>query len=346
VGLLDVFKGKGSSPVSFVREGGEAALGLAWVGGGNALAIGRGDGSVEVLDGKTGETKRSELLHEDGLLTMAADPLGALVLTGGADGKAILLDATSFERIKTIDTSPETKGAWIEHVAFAPDGNRVAIAAGKLVWLGQIRGGSELIKLGPHASTVGGLSFRADGGAVAVARYGGVDLWTTDAEHRELLWKSSIISVAWQPQGRFLAAGCQDEAVHFWRLDGSTDSMMGGYPSKPRAICWSQDGDQLATGGGFELVIWSFKGKGPEGTTPLILKGHEGLITTIARAPKDQRIASGGRDGKLLLWRPGRSEKPVLSLDLGDVVQSIAFSPDGRIAAGAANGTVVVATLP
>jgi len=183
VGLLDVFKGKGSSPVSFVREGGEAALGLAWVGGG--LAVGRGDGSVEVLDAKTGETKRSELLHEDGLLTMAADPLGTFVLTGGADGKAILLDATTFQRIKTIDTSAETKGAWIEHVAFAPDGNRVAIAAGKLVWLGQIRGGTDLTKLGPHASTVGGLSFRADGGAVAVARYGGVDVWTTDARSKD-----------------------------------------------------------------------------------------------------------------------------------------------------------------
>ncbi len=344
MGLLDVFKGKGASPISFVREGGEAALGLAWVAGG--LAVGRADGTVEVLDAETGATKRSELLHEDGLLTMAGDPLGTYVLTGGADGKSVLFDTSSFQRTKTIDTGAETKGAWIEHVAFAPDGARVAIAAGKLVWLGQIRGGNELIKVGPHASTASGLSFRADGGAVAVARYGGVDLWTTDAQHQELPWQSSVISVAWQPQGRFVAAGCQDEAVHFWRLDSGKDSMMGGYPSKPRAICWSRDGDHLATGGGFELVIWSFKGKGPEGTSPQILKGHEGLITVIASAPKDQRFASGGRDGKLLLWRPGRSTTPVLTLELGDVVQSIAFSPDGRIAAGAANGNVVVAKLP
>jgi WD40 repeat protein len=344
MGLLDMFKGKGSSPVVWAREGGEAALSLAWMG--PALLVARSDGTVERLDGATGTTEKSELLHEDGLLAMAGDPLGEMIVTGGADGKAIVLDVKTFERKKTIDTSVETKGAWIEHVAFAPDGARVAIAAGKLLWLGHVRGGSELLKLGPHQSTVAGISFRADGGAIAVARYGGADLWSVSGERQELPWKSSLISIAWQPQGRFLAAGCQDEAIHFWRLESGADSMMGGYPSKPRALSWTEDGNQLATGGGMELVVWSFKGRGPEGTTPIILKGHEGLITVLASSPKDQRIASGGRDGKLHLWRPSRSDKPVLTLDLGDVVQSIAFSPNGLIAAGAANGNVVVARLP
>lgn len=344
MGLLDMFKGKGSSPVAWAREGGEAALGLAWMDG--ALIVGRSDGTVERLHGTTGATEKSERLHEDGLLSIAADPLGELIVTGGADGKAIVLDVKSFERKKTIDTSAETKGAWVEHVAFSPDGSRVAVAAGKLLWLGQLRGGNDLLKFGPHASTIAGLSFRKDGGAIAVARYGGADAWSMTGEHQEFPWKSSLIAIAWQPQGRFLAAGCQDEAIHFWRLESGADSMMGGYPSKPRCIVWTEDGNQLATGGGLEVVVWSFKGRGPEGTTPIILKGHEGLVTVLASAPKDQRIASGGRDGKLLLWRPSRSDKPVMSLELGDVVQSIAFSPDGRIAAGAANGNIVVAKLP
>jgi hypothetical protein len=35
-----------------------------------------------------------------------------------------------------------------------------------------------------------------------------------------------------------------------------------------------------------------------------------------------------------------------MSLELGDVVHAISFSGDGRLAAGAANGTVSVARLP
>jgi hypothetical protein len=347
MGLLDGLLGRSSAKVAWAREGGEPALCLAWAGGGGALAVGRSDGTVEVMDGKTGQTRGSELVHEDGLLAMAADPLGTLVLTGGADGKAVVLDATSFERKKSIDTAAKTKGAWVEHVAFSPDGAFVAIAAGKLVWLGQVRGGSDLFECGPHASTVAGLAFRADGKELAVARYGGADVWSIEGSHvRALPWQSSLVSIAWQPQGRYLAAGCQDDAVHFWRLDTFADSMMGGYPSKPRAIAWSQDGDLLATGGGHELVVWSFKGKGPEGTTPRILKGHEGLVTVIAASPKDQRFASGGRDGRVHLWRPQRSDRPVMTLELGDVVHALAFSGDGRLAAGAANGSVVVARLP
>lgn len=348
MGILDSLMGKSSQAKPlWTREGGEPAIGLAWVGGGSALAVGRSDGTVEILDGQTGATKRSELLHDGGLMALGADPLGTLVVTGGADGRAIVLDATSFERKKSIDTSAKTKGAWVEHVQFSPDGSFVAIAAGKLVWLGQVRGGTDLFELGPHQSTVAALSFRADGKELAVARYGGADVWSIAGTHvHALAWQSSLVSIAFQPQGRFLAAGCQDDAVHFWRLDTLTDSMMGGYPAKPRAIAWSQDGDHLATGGGNELVVWSFKGKGPEGTTPVILKGHEGLVTTIAASPKDQRFASGGRDGRVHLWRPQRSDKPVMSLELGDIVHTVSFSGDGRLAAGAANGNVVVARLP
>ena len=347
MGLFDGLLGGSKNKVAWARPGGEPALALAWVGGGSALAVGRSDGTVEVLEASCGAPRRGERLHPEGLLAMAQDPLGTLLATGGADGQVIVLDATTFERKKTIDTSAKTRGAWVEHVAFSPDGSFVAFAAGKLLWIGRLRGGSDLFECGPHASTIAGLSFSPDGTQLAAARYGGVDLWSVEGSHvRELPWKSSLVSIAWQPGGRYLAAGCQDDAVHFWRLDTFADSMMGGYPSKPRAIAWSRSGEQLATGGGQEVVVWSFKGKGPEGTSPAILKGHEGLVSVLAASPEDQRFASGGRDGRVLVWRPQRSETPVMSLELGDVVHAIAFSGDGRLAAGAANGSVTVARLP
>jgi len=110
MGLFDGLLGGSKNKVAWARPGGEPALALAWVGGGSALAVGRSDGTVEVLDASSGAPRRGERLHPEGLLAMAQDPLGTLLATGGADGQVIVLDATTFERKKTIDTSAKTRG--------------------------------------------------------------------------------------------------------------------------------------------------------------------------------------------------------------------------------------------
>lgn len=346
VGILDKVLGRSaaaasSGPVVWSTQGGETPIAVAFAADG-LVAIARDGGTVELFAGKTGALIRTIHAHDEGLCAMAIDPAGALLSTGGMDARARLFDVATGEQRAELKTGKD----WVEHAAFASTGAHVAVAHGKSVSILPTAGGAGLT-LGPHKSTVAGLSWSPDGKRVAVGRFGGVDVWTTSGEReRELAWTSSIIAVAWQPKDRYLAAGCQDDAVHFWRLDGGIDSMMGGYPMKPRAIAWTADGTLLATGGGEEIVVWSFKGKGPEGTTPVMLREHTQFVTALAAAPTDQRIASGGRDGKVVVWRPARNDKPTLVHTMTAPVECVAWSKDNRVVAGAADGAVVLLAPP
>lgn len=345
MGILDKVLGRSQpppagGPVVWTVKGDEMPVGLAYTNA--ALAVGRADGRVELLDPKTGALTRTIEAHAEGLCAMAVDPTGTLIATGGMDHQARLFDAATGDERAALKTGKD----WVEHVTFAPAGDRVAVAHGKSASIMPTAGGTGLT-LGPHKSTVAALAWSPDGKRLAVGRFGGVDVWTTSGEReRELPWTSSIISLAWQPKDRYLAAGCQDSAVHFWRLDGGDDSMMPGYAQKPSAICWTEDGSLLATGGGEEIVVWSFKGRGPEGTTPSMLREHTSFVTTLSPSPKDQRVASGGRDGKVVVWRPARNDRAALVHDMGAPIERLAWGENNRLAAGAADGTVVVLALP
>jgi hypothetical protein len=341
MGIFDKLVGKSAPTPAWVREIGDHPIGIGFALGGKSIAIATGAGNVLVLDATSGAEQRSITVHESGALVMVVGPDGTKALTGGMDGKACLVDLAS-GAIARIDGDAE----WIEHVAFASDGS-FAIGSGKIVrWCAS--DGSVIAKLGPHASSVGGFAFSPDSTKLAVARYGGLDVWKKGGSRdRELAWKTSLVSVAWQPKDRFIAAGCQDNAVHFWRLETDGDSMMGGYPSKPKAIAWSHDGASLATGGGEEIVVWSFRGAGPEGTTPAILKAHTKLVTVLVSAPNDQRLASGGRDGLFCVWRPQRSDTPIVQQPMSAPIACAAFRSDGSVVAAAdENGRVIAIKLP
>ena len=143
------------------------------------------------------------------------------------------------------------------------------------------------------------------------------------------------MSIAWSPGERFLAAGCQDNALHFWRMPKGDDSMMGGYASKPKVLAWSPRGETLATAGGEDVVVWSFRGAGPEGTTPVQLRAHTRAVASLAWSPDGKLLASGGRDGALCVFSADREAPPLARLELGGTVEQVAFSSDGAWLAAA-----------
>ena len=141
-------------------------------------------------------------------------------------------------------------------------------------------------------------------GELATACYGRVAFFDASIGERgqTLEWKGSLVSLVLSPDGDIVACGSQDNSVHFWRRSTEEDSMMAGYPSKPAYLAFDDTGTLLATGGGEMVTVWSFQGGGPEGTKPGVLDLHEQPVTTLAFARAGMRLASGARDGSVVVW--------------------------------------------
>ena len=107
---------------------------------------------------------------------------------------------------------------------------------------------------------------------------------------------------------------------------------MSGYPAKPSALAFDDTGTLLATGGGEAVTVWSFQGSGPEGTRPGVLEHHVQPVTTLAFARRGMRLASGARDGVVVVWSLGRDGQgdPVGAAPVADVVAALYWRPDGR----------------
>jgi WD40 repeat protein len=259
---------------------------------GGVCIAGLGDGQVVGFDLSTGEEGFTiAAAHAGSVLGVSISPDGRYFATCGQDEVAKVWSAEGA-------LVRELRGggsAWVEHVAWAPAGGRIATAAGKklCVWMPD---GERIVETEPLASTVTALAWRSDGSGLAATCYGGVHIlpFVAGAKMRHLAWKGSLISLAWSPDAKVIACGNQDSSVHFWRLKSGQDSQMSGYPFKPKALAWDSESKLLATSGDADVTVWDFRGKGPEGTQPLQLEGHKACARAwpLAHAGQYSRAAA------------------------------------------------------
>lgn len=69
--------------------------------------------------------------------------------------------------------------------------------------------------------------------------------------------------------------------------------------------------------------------------------GHTGYLNTVTVSPDGSLCASGGKDGKAMLWDLNEEGKHLYTLDAGDVINAMCFSPN-RYWLCAASGTKIV----
>ena len=294
------------------------------------LIVGDTEGGVYAFDGKSGETAWERRgVHEGGLLALGDPPEAATTFaTAGQDGRVLIWDAAEGQVSQAIDVG----GGWVENVAWSPDGQLLAASCSRQVCVYGAEGG-EVWRSDDHPSTVSAIAW-ASARELATACYGRVTFFdaSTGEARQKLEWQGSLVSMVLSADGGIVACGSQDNTVHFWRRTTGEDSMMSGYPTKPSALAFDDKGTLLATSGGEAVTVWSFRGKGPEGTRPGVLEFHIQPITTLAFAPSARRLASGGRDGTVVVWSLGRNGKggPVGAAYVEGAVAELYWRPDGR----------------
>jgi WD40 repeat protein len=282
------------------------------------------------------------VLGEEALLFAAADGAShrAAVHAG-----AVLASAAGREHIFTagddgtvVATRPDgtvspvaadAKKRWIDHIAVGPDG-ALAWSAGKDAFVRTRKGEQRRLEL---PSTVGGLAFAPKGLRVAVAHYHGVTLWfpnATQAPPERLEWKGAHHDVTFSPDGRFLVTAMQEPTLHGWRLADGNNMSMSGYAAKVRSLSWSADGEELASSGASELILWPFHGKdGPMGKAPRVLAPGRHPVSMVACHPGKDVVAVGYEDGLALLVRMVDGAEVLAHRGGGAPVTALAWHPAG-----------------
>lgn len=313
--------------------------GLAWSPDSRSVAVAGGEGKVFLLHYAATDMQAIEVgEHMLGAIAVAWQPDGAGFSSIGQDGRIVLFDGKNGAEIASIRPSrqPATAFSW------SPDGKQLAYASGKSIFLCSSRLETSAL-LHEAASSISALGYARTGRELAASRNGGIDLhrWTPNHQIRQLPWASPCLTAAFSPNGKFLASGTQDGAVHFWYLATGKDSQMRGYPDKVDITVWRHDARYLATAAAEQVVIWDFGGKGPEGSRPLQLRGHTERIQACAFQPGGSYLVSIGRDWRLSLWQPGKFDIDLDAHMTSAEPTCLAWSPDGSlIAVGTGSGDV------
>ena len=313
-----------------------------WALGGAVLVVGDAAGGLFGFEGTSGELRWQHAdTHGEGLLALAVHPSGDRVATAGQDGCVRIWSASDGQLQHTI----ELGRGWVEQLFWSPDGTRLAASMSRRVHIYDAEG-AEVWQSEDHPSTVSAIAW-AGSEQLATACYGRVSFFeaASGAVDQILEWKGSLVSMVLSPDGDIVACGSQDNSVHFWRRSTGHDSMMSGYPGKPSNLCFDESGTVLATGGGTTVTAWSFEGEGPEGTRPGVLKLHVQPIAALSFAHRGRRLASGGRDGGVVIWSLQSSGDgvPVGAAFVGELVGGLVWRPDDRaLAAFDASGGVTV----
>ena len=321
-------------PRGVLRRGWSAAvddyaIAGGWTHRGEALVVADAAGGVYAFDGKSGKSAwAGHGAHDGGVLAMAIHPSGTTFATAGQDGRVLLWDVAEGRAKQAIDLGL----GWVDNVAWSPDGKWLAASCSR-----QVRAygadGREAWRSDDHPSTVSAIAW-SGAGELATACYSRVAFFdaSTGKLRQKLTWKGSLVSMVLSPDGDIVACGSQDNSVHFWRRSTEQDSMMSGHPGKPSALAFDDTGTLLATGGGDRVTVWSFLGRGPEGTHPGFLDLHVQPVTTLAFARRALRLASGGRDGAVVVWslRKNGEGDPIGAAVVPDVVAELYWRPDGH----------------
>jgi WD40 repeat protein len=307
----------------------------AWSADGQWLAVGTGSGRLHLLNVADACISASWQAHTSPVQSLAWHPREPVLVS--ADQQAQLkfwrADMSDAAGLPLLQQSLRTREAWVQQIAWRPDGDYLAVAAGKQVEVFS-RQGEAVSQIAFEPSSVAGIAWHPRGTELAIAGYQGIKV-VTGAVHKIpratwLRWQGSLLNCVYSPDGKVIAAACQDNAVHFWRMKDSTDSQMSGYASKPLSLAWTKDSKRLLTSGSSEVVGWHFARGGPEGTAPLLLDFHRDVVTHVAVQASTGWLASGCKGGQVALWSSADAIAPAYGFAMDAPLAAVLWAQRGQ----------------
>jgi WD40 repeat protein len=314
---------------------------------------------VDVADPRHPREVLTLTAHTDNVPHLAFNSDGGLLATAGWDRTARLWDTTTGAVLATLP-HPDVVNA----VAFSRDDKILATAGSDRIvrlWdLTDPRTPRQTAAF-PHSDGVVSLAFSPAADQLVTGSWDGtVRLWSLTGDSRPLPGHTGVVNaVAFSPDGRHVATAGHDRVVRVWPISGGEPRVLSGHTDVVRGLAFSTDGLLASTGVDRTVRVWNLA----QPADPVVLTGHTDSVvgaafagTALATASDDhtvrlwdlpggllqahddsvyavatsgELIATGSYDRTVRLWRHGRLIAVLTGP--GDAVNSVAFSPDGKV---------------
>ena len=296
---------------------------------------------------------------------MTFSPDGQTLAVAVYGNAARLIDVATGKVLKTFEHPKEVRG-----VAFSPDGKLLATACwDKLVRVWDHATGTEKVTCTGHTDRIFCVFFSRDGKSLLSA--GGEDgakLWdaATGAEKRAIKQPGSYVYwTRFSPDGAWVLIGDNHATLRVYNAESGQLRVRTGNIPAPRQFAYSPSMKTLAVAGYFGRDVWlidlSFDPPAEKDLArirTLLVKLDDDSYDTREEASKEllqvgfiaeaelQRAAKESKSVEVRI-RARRLRQEVLSTPRAklhghtDELESVAFSPDGKVlASGSKDGTV------
>lgn len=335
----------GPAPTSRVLAGHrDEVTVVAFSPDGATLASASSDRSVILWGVRSGKLLQRLNGHEAQVDQLAFSADGSLLASGAWDGTGIVWQVANGVPRWRLDNGHAGR---ITSLAFSHDHRTVAsggIDKAVILWdIGTPHVDPRQRLLKAHDGAVDRLAFSDDGQRLASAgRDNTVILWdVSERGARHGVFDSNatasvglVTAVAFDPGGASLALASEDATVRLWDVarGGLRPVVLLADSDELTSVAFSPDGTLLAAAGDIAsgdaaaVRLWHLGTGEPLDELP---RRHAAHVGVLAFNPARAQLASGGRDGVVMLWDLAGADPRGLPAQAGEV-NGLAFSPDGR----------------
>ncbi len=259
---------------------------------------------IRVWDARTNQNVCSYREHTGEIKHMAWSPTDMRIASVSEENNVRIWNASNGKTISIYPGDPGFRRNTARVLAWSSDGRLLAVGGNKYLHIWDTNADKMLIRLWcGFAASCKSLTWAPDARVLAVALGSKVMVCVLNARPGTTYYryKQPISVVAWSLDGKYLACGGHDRAVHVWNM--RTDKFVGVYRNHTHPITtlsWSPDSRRIVSGSLSDHInIWDAL----TGIDIATYNAHAGSVLTVAWSPDGHSILSGGSDRRVCIWK-------------------------------------------